>query len=94
MNEVVTQYDKLIEENNDPVNDPKPLQDYMDKWDGQVFIDKMHLDSNKTVLEIGVGTGRIAVKVAPLCKAFTGILTYHRKQSRELKNTLQRIIRT
>lgn len=73
MNEVVTHYDKLIEENNDPVNDPKPLQDYMDKWDGQVFIDKMHLDSNKTVLEIGVGTGRIAVKVAPLCKAFTGI---------------------
>ena len=73
MNEVVTHYDKLIEENNDPVNDPKPLQDYMDKWDGQVFIDKMHLDLNETVLEIGVGTGRLAIRVAPLCKQFTGI---------------------
>lgn len=73
MNEVVTHYDKLIEENNDPVNDPKPLQDYMDKWDGQVFIDKMHLDSNKTVLEIGAGTGRLAIRIAPLCKQFTGI---------------------
>ena len=45
----------------------------MDKWDGQLFIDKMQLDANKTVLEIGVGTGRIAVRVAPLCKEFTGI---------------------
>lgn len=72
-NEVIIHYDKLIEENNDPVNDPKPLQDYMDKWDGQVFIDKMHLDSNKTVLEIGVGTGRLAIRVAPFCKQFTGI---------------------
>ena len=72
-NDLVLHYDNLIEENNDPVNDPKPLQEYMDKWDGQVFIDKMQLDTNKSVLEIGVGTGRIAVKVAPLCKKFTGI---------------------
>ena len=33
----------------------------------------MQLDSSKTVLEIGVGTGRIAIRVAPLCKEFTGI---------------------
>ncbi len=72
-NDIVLHYDKLIEENNDPVNDPKPLQEYMDKWDGQVFIDKMHPDSNKTVLEIGVGTGRLAIRIAPLCKQFTGI---------------------
>lgn len=45
----------------------------MDKWDGQLFIDKMQLDNNKTVLEIGVGTGRIAIRVAPLCKEFTGV---------------------
>jgi ubiquinone/menaquinone biosynthesis C-methylase UbiE len=45
----------------------------MDKWDGQEFIDKMELDKNKSVLEIGVGTGRLAVRVAPLCGKFCGI---------------------
>ena len=73
MNEVAKHYDILIEEGQDPVYDPKPLKDYMDKWDGQVFIDKMQLDKSKSVLEIGVGTGRIAVKVAPHAKQFTGI---------------------
>ena len=72
-NNVILHYDNLIDENNDPVNDPQPLKEYMDQWDGQLFIDKMQLDSNKTVLEIGVGTGRIALRVAPLCKEFTGI---------------------
>ena len=72
-NDVILHYDNLIDENNDPVNDPQPLKEYMDKWDGKVFIDNMQLDANKTVLEIGVGTGRIAVRVAPLCKEFTGI---------------------
>ena len=39
MNEdVVRRYDKLIDENNDPVCDPKPLKAYMDKWDGSDFI--------------------------------------------------------
>jgi ubiquinone/menaquinone biosynthesis C-methylase UbiE len=72
ISDVILHYDNLIDENNDPVNNPQSLKDYMDKWDGQIFIDKMQLDTNKTVLEIGVGTGRIAVKVAPLCKSFTG----------------------
>ncbi len=71
--DVKEHYDLLIDENNDPVHDPEPLQKYMDKWDGKYFIDKMSLDKNKTVLEIGVGTGRIALKVAPLCKNFYGI---------------------
>ena len=70
---VTPHYDLLIDENNDPVHDPKPLQDYMDKWDGQAFIDKMKLDKDKTVLEIGVGTGRLAVRVAPLCGEFHGV---------------------
>ena len=70
---VIEHYDNLILENNDPVHDPKPLQEYMNKWDGQKFIDEMELDKNKTVLEIGVGTGRIAIKTAPLCKMFYGI---------------------
>lgn len=72
-NDVILHYDNLIDENNDPVNDPQPLKEYMDKWDGQVFVDKMELNTNKSVLEIGVGTGRIAVRVTPLCKTFTGI---------------------
>ena len=71
--DVVRHYDLLIDENNDPVHDPKPLQDYMDKWDGQVFIDKMELNKDKSVLEIGVGTGRLAVRVAPLCGEFYGV---------------------
>lgn len=70
---VIEHYDKLIDENNDPVHDPKPLKDYMNKWDGQEFVDKMKLTHEKSVLEIGVGTGRIALKTAPLCKCFCGI---------------------
>ena len=31
------------------------------------------LSKDKTVLEIGVGTGRLAVRTAPLCKEFYGI---------------------
>lgn len=66
-------YDLLIDENNDPVHDPKPLMDYMDKWDGQAFIEKMKLDKGKTVLEIGIGTGRLAIRTAPKCREFFGI---------------------
>lgn len=71
--EVIAHYDLLIDENNDPVNDPKPLQEYMDKWDGQLFIDALQLDKTKSVLEIGIGTGRLAVKTVSFCKRFTGI---------------------
>ena len=73
MNDIIRHYDTLIDENNDPVHDPKQLRDYMDKWDGQAFIDEMRLDTDKSVLEIGVGTGRLAVRVAPLCGHFVGI---------------------
>ena len=72
-NDVIRHCNSLIDEGNDPVLDPKPLQDYMDKWDGQSFIDKMELNRNKSVLEIGVGTGRLAVRTAPCCDRFYGI---------------------
>ena len=71
--DVIEHYDKLIDEGNDPVYDPAPLKNYMDKWDGQLFIDAMELTKTKSVLEIGVGTGRLAIKVAPLCAHFFGI---------------------
>lgn len=66
--DVISHYDLLTDENNDPVNDPLPLREYMDTWDGPPFLDALHLDSTKSVLEIGVGTGRLAVKTAPCCK--------------------------
>lgn len=66
-------YNQLIEENNDPFRDPPVLQEYMSKWDGQTFIDFMCLSPEKKVLEIGVGTGRIAAKVIPYCSKLIGI---------------------
>ena len=72
-NDVIRHYDLLIDEGNDPVHDPELLRDYMDKWDGQDFINAMQLDKTKSVLEIGVGTGRLAVRVAPLCDKYCGI---------------------
>ena len=70
---IVSHNDSLIDENNDPVHDPEPLRDYIDKWDGPEFIKKMCLDEDKSVLVVGVGTGRLAVRVAPLCGKFCGI---------------------
>lgn len=66
-------YDMLIDENSDPVYDPEPLKEHMNKWDGQSFIDELRLTKNENVLEIGIGTGRIAVRTAPMCKKLTGI---------------------
>ena len=71
--DVITHYDLLIDENNDPFRDPPILQEYMSQWDGGRFIEVMELTKNKKVLEIGIGTGRIAVKVAPFCMTLTGI---------------------
>ena len=63
-----THYDLLIEENNDPFHDPPVLQKYMESWDGPAFLDMMELDESRTVLEIGVGTGRLAAKTAGRCR--------------------------
>lgn len=71
--DVIIHYDTLIDLNNDPVHDPEPLKEHMDKWDGAFFIEKLNLQDNDSVLEIGVGTGRLAVRVAPYCHKFYGI---------------------
>ena len=70
---VITHYHLLIDEDNDPFRDPPMWQEYMAKWDGEQFIEALELTKNKKVLEIGIGTGRIAVKVAPFCMTLTGI---------------------
>ncbi len=69
----VTIYDALIDEINDPVCDPVLLREYMDKWDGEVFIEVLQFSPDKTVLEVGIGTGRLAVRICGKCERFTGI---------------------
>lgn len=66
-------YDSLIGENDDPTRDPPLLREYMDQWDGEPFIRALALSPDKKVLEIGVGTGRLALRTALLCGQFTGI---------------------
>lgn len=73
MMNTVEHYDKLIDDNNDPVRDPDILKEHMDKWDGKQFIDALELSKEKVVLEIGIGTGRIAVKTAPCCAKLYGV---------------------
>ena len=70
---VIEHYDRLIDEENDPVRDVPALKAYMDRWDGADFLDAMELSKSKRVLEIGVGTGRLAVRVIPACREFVGI---------------------
>lgn len=70
---VIRHYDALIDEGNDPVLDPEPLRRCMDGWDGAPFLSALALSGEETVLEIGVGAGRLAVRTAPLCKAFYGV---------------------
>ena len=86
MSDVIEHYNKLIDENNDPARDPKPLRDYMDKWDGEKFIESMQLDKSKSVLEIGIGTGRLAIKVAPNCKSLCGIDISEKTIGRAIEN--------
>ncbi len=73
MTDHITHYDLLIDENNDPFNEPEIMQNYMNKWDGDTFIDSLSAIKNKTALEIGMGTGRLTDRIAPLFCYVTGI---------------------
>jgi len=74
MNEaIIRHYDMLIDMGNDPVQDPAPLREYMDKWDGDTFVHLLGLTGTQRVLEIGIGTGRLALRIAPLCASLCGI---------------------
>ena len=70
---IIAHYDRLIEMDNDPARDPQLLREYMDKWDGAAFMDLLALDESLSVLEIGVGTGRLAMRIAPECGKFCGM---------------------
>jgi len=82
-NEIIVRnhYDAIIDEIDDPYNskvtdpahDAEPLKAYMDNWDGAPFIEALQLASDHSVLEIGVGTGRLALRVCRDCGYFTGI---------------------
>lgn len=73
MNEIKSHYDLLITDGNDPVLDPPELKKYMDKWDGDLFFELLELNKIDKVLEIGCGTGRLSLNVAPKVRSFTGI---------------------
>lgn len=81
-------YDLLIDEENDPVYDPPELKSYMDGWDGKKFIDSLGDISDKSVLEIGVGTGRLALRVCGRCRIFTGIDLSQKTAERAVKNMM------
>lgn len=67
-------YDRLIAEGNDPVLDPPALKAYMDGWDGDALLELLDVRTDSRVLEIGVGTGRLALRVMEKgCAAFTGM---------------------
>ncbi len=68
-----THYELLIAEGNDPVLDPPELAAHMDGWDGAAFLGLLALTGTENVLEIGVGTGRLAVRILPHCRTFTGV---------------------
>ena len=67
-------YDLLLAEENDPVLDPPELAAYMDGWDGGALLSALELTPCCRVFEIGVGTGRLALRVLKRgCAAFTGM---------------------
>ena len=77
MGEVVgalAHYERLIEEGDDPFWDPPAVQRYMARWDGPAFWEAMGDLAGRAVLEVGVGTGRLARQVLDKGAArFTGI---------------------
>ena len=74
MNDVIEWYDALASEDDDPLYDGPFLREYMDKWDGNTFLDCLKIMRNLSfVMEIGVGTGRLAKGLLPHVNEFTGI---------------------
>ena len=73
MDALIRHYDQLVMEGNDPFRDPPVLRAYMDRWDGEPFLELLALAPDVSALEIGVGTGRLAGRVLPRCARLVGI---------------------
>ena len=54
--DVIDHYDSWPDENDDPVFDPQPLKEYIDKWDGKASLDALTLDDAESILKIGAST--------------------------------------
>ena len=66
-------YDRLAEMGND-VNDPPAALEYMSRWDGPPFWNAIGDSREKDILEIGIGTGRIARLILEHgCRNLTGL---------------------
>lgn len=66
-------YDRLAESGHGR-NDPPVLQNYMARWDGPLFFEALGDLGGKSVLEVGVGCGRIARQVLTRgCRRLTGL---------------------
>jgi SAM-dependent methyltransferase len=67
-------YDTLIREDNDPFFDPPEAQHYMQRWDGPRFWGAIGDLEGRHVLEVGIGTGRLArMALVRGCAHLTGI---------------------
>jgi len=67
-------YERLIDGGNDPAEDSPVMRSYMARWDGSAFYEALGDLSDKLVLEVGVGTGRVAREVLRRgCRRFTGL---------------------
>ena len=86
--ELIRYYDFSADDGCDPVYDPPLLRDHMNKWDGGVFLAKLRLTKEKFGSEIGVGTGRLAVKTAPLLRQLCRIDIFSEKTTSAAKINL------
>lgn len=67
-------YDRLIAAGNDPTLDPPVMAEHMNRWDGEALFEQLCLTPGCRVLEIGVGTGRLALRALERgCMSFTGM---------------------
>ena len=92
MDKIVTaaqHYDMLIDEECDPFRGGDILKEYMKRWDGDAFYNSLDLKNDKIVLEVGIGTGRVAQNVLNIgCKSLTGLDISPRTIERAKENLL------
>lgn len=67
-------YESCVDEGVDPCHDDETMRSYMARWDGPPFFDLLGDTRGKSVLDVGVGTGRVAREVLGRgCGRLTGI---------------------